>query len=105
MFGFACVQLLISRIRIIALGFLMVMVLGGLAWLLRRRRLRPLPPPRPAHEIALEALGTLAGPTADPDGIRRWHFDISEVLGNQYCMFSYISSFSGCQPDSNELKT
>jgi hypothetical protein len=61
--------------------------LGGLATVLVRRRLRarasqrPEPPPRPAHEIALERLDRLgaAGFTEDGDH-RPFHFELSEVI-------------------------
>jgi hypothetical protein len=61
--------------------------LGALLALLVRRRLRnraslrPEPPPRPAHEIALERLDRLgAGGFAEEADHRPFHFAVSEVI-------------------------
>jgi len=57
-------------------------VLAALAFLYwRRRRRPPLAPPRPAHEIAFEALERLRRTDfADAEAVRRFHFEISEVV-------------------------
>ena len=54
-------------------------VLGVVLWR-RRHREQPVPP-RPAHEIAFEALARLrATDFEDPEAMRRFHFEISEVI-------------------------
>ena len=60
-------------------GALLLALLGW--WMWRRRRNRPAPPPRPAHEIAFEALDRLRGTDfTDVEAMRRFHFEISEVV-------------------------
>lgn len=59
-----------------------VVVLAALAFLYWRRRRRPaFVPPRPAHEIAFEALERLRRTDfADAEAVRLFHFEISEVI-------------------------
>ncbi len=59
-------------------GVLLVLI-GAL---LRRRLLRPtVVPPRPAHEVAFEALARLRRTDfEDTEAMRRFHFEISEVI-------------------------
>ncbi len=57
-----------------------LLLAGGLLWW-RRRRHRIETPPRPAHEIAFEALARLRDTDfEDEEAMRRFHFDISEVI-------------------------
>ncbi len=59
-----------------------VLLLGLLgAWLWRHRRKQTVVPPRPAHEIAYEALERLRQiDFEDSVAVRRFHFEISEVV-------------------------
>ncbi len=61
-------------------GALVLLALG--AYLLWRRSRRPVAaPPRPAHEIAFEALDRLRQTDfEDHEAMRRFHFEISEVV-------------------------
>ncbi len=60
-------------------GAMLLALLG--AWLWRRGRRKIEPPPRPAHEIAFEALARLRETDfEDPEAMRRFHFEISEVV-------------------------
>jgi hypothetical protein len=68
-------------------GGLAAAALGAVAGILVRRRwrarvaLRPEPPPRPAHEIALERLDRLgAGGFAEDGDHRPFYFSLSEVI-------------------------
>lgn len=62
-------------------GGLVILVLAA-AFILWRRSRRPVEiPPRPAHEIAFEALDALRGTDfEDLEAMRRFHFEISEVV-------------------------
>ena len=62
---------------------------GGVFWGLRKwrrggagaPRYKPMEPPRPAHEIALEALARLeASPLLDRGEIKRYHIEVSEIV-------------------------
>ncbi len=60
-------------------GAVLLVVLG--VWLRRRRRRQRSVPPRPAHEIAFEALARLRETDfEDAQEMRRFHFEISEVV-------------------------
>ncbi len=60
--------------------------LGALLALFIRRRLRnraqhrPAPPPRPAHEVALERLDRLGAQLAGADDLRPFVFELSEII-------------------------
>jgi hypothetical protein len=45
-----------------------------------RTRTKALTPPRPAHEVALEALAALSTRAEGEDAVRSWHFDLSAIL-------------------------
>ena len=67
----------------IGLGALVaVAVVLAVGWWVRRRRRRlSQVPPRPAHEIAFEALGALRQTDFDdPEAVRRFYFQISETV-------------------------
>jgi hypothetical protein len=67
----------------IGLVALLAVVLGlAIAWWVRRWRLRSsYVPPRPAHEIAFEALAALRRTDfEDPEAVRRFYFQISETV-------------------------
>ncbi len=68
----------------VALGFLLYFLLRR-----RRKRVKPLPPPRPAHEIALEKLVALrSAGYLDQGEFKPFYFGVSEAireyLGNRY---------------------
>lgn len=61
-------------------GGVVLLALLALGFLLRRRS-RPEPPPRPAHELAFDALDALRGVDLDdPEAVRAWTFALSMVL-------------------------
>jgi hypothetical protein len=61
-------------------GALGVLALAALWWWWSQRE-RVEPPPPPAHEVAYAALDALRDVDAsDLEAVRRWYFDISEVL-------------------------
>ncbi|HET6343809.1 MAG TPA: hypothetical protein VFH51_02705 [Myxococcota bacterium] len=63
-----------------ALAVAALLAAGVIQWL-RRRNLAPLPPPTPAHEVAFAALNGLRRTNfADAEAVRRYYFQISEVL-------------------------
>ena len=67
----------------IGLGaFVLILVALAVAWWWRRwRRRRSQVPPRPAHEIAFEALAALRRTDfEDPEAVRRFYFQISETV-------------------------
>jgi hypothetical protein len=60
-------------------GILALALLAYLLW--RRRQARRFVPPRPAHEIAFEALDLLRNTDfEDPEAVRRYYFALSEVV-------------------------
>ncbi len=68
---------------LIALGIILVAV--AMTWLvasrLRPRQAPPGPPPRPAHEVALEALAALARSNLDKEGaFALWYTELSTIL-------------------------
>jgi hypothetical protein len=76
----------ISAVRVAFLGVLLLIV-GLLAYAgLRRRgpvadRPAPGPPPRPAHEVALEALARIeSSPMLERGQVKEYHIEISDVL-------------------------
>jgi hypothetical protein len=83
-----------APVTVIQRDYLPVYVLGGLAAaclgallaLLVRRRLRgraaraPAPPPRPAHEVALERLDRLGATLAATTELRPFVFELSEII-------------------------
>lgn len=66
----------------IALVVAAVLALSVLVWWLKRRRSTPsLAPPRPAHELAFEALTRLRQTDfTNHEALRRYYFEISEVV-------------------------
>ena len=73
----------------IALGALLALLLTGLVYALYRRwRARSGdepglrgPPPRPAHEIAMDALASLeASPLLERGQVKEYHIEVSEIL-------------------------
>ena len=60
-------------------GAVLLGLLG--VWLWRRRRQQAVVPPRPAHEVAFEALARLRQTDfEDTEAMRQFHFEISEVI-------------------------
>jgi hypothetical protein len=71
---------------VIIAGALAAAGLGALVALFIRRRLRarkarrPAPPPRPAHEVALERLDRLGARLASSEDLRPFTFELSEII-------------------------
>ncbi len=83
------VSIAVSVIRLVLWGLLLVALVVAALWALRRWRAsrrgeqaaKPGPPPRPAHELALEALQRVeSSPMLERGQVKEYHIEVSDIL-------------------------